>query len=179
LGAASSSISLNGQALTNVAEVNGIRNYGPLNADPSSPTPDAGDAYYNTVLDAPMFYDGARSKWLGAAVPPIYAGASGLTAAGSYFRGIDGLAFGTNRGIPVPKGTLVGLLISMTTNATSDVEVLVDTTVIATVSVTLAGLTSDLTLNADFNAGLMKFRNKSTGATMTNVQITAQMKRRA
>jgi len=179
LGAASGSVSFNGQSLTNVAEINGIRNYGPLNADPSSPAPETGDTYYNTVIDAPMFYDGTKAKWLGAAVPPIYAGASGLTAAGSYFRGMDGLAFGTNRGIPVPKGTLVGLLISMTTNATSDVEVLVDTTVIATVGVTTAGLTSDTTLNADFSAGLMKFRNKSTGATMFNVQITAQMKRRA
>ena len=53
------------------------------------------------------------------------------------------------------------------------------TTVIATLNVTTAGLTTDLTLNANFNQGLLKFRNKLTGSnTVVNVQITALLKRR-
>ena len=174
-----SSISFNNQNLINVGEVNGNRYYGPLAADPVSPAPSSGDTYFNTAIGAPMEYDASRSKWLGVGVEGVYGGADGDTAAGSFFRGMDGLAFGTNRGIPVQKGTLTGILISMTANVSSSVEVLVDNTVIDTINVATAGLTTDLSLNTDFDQGLMKFRNISSGGTMSNVQITANYKRRA
>lgn len=174
----SGSLNMDGYNISNVKSINNWYDYGSLNADPVSPTPSDGYRYYNNVLTEEMFYDGTKAKWLGSTIP-VYAGASGNTTAGTFFRGMDSLAFATNRGIPVVKGTLTGLLVSMTTSVTSDIEVLIDTTVIATLNVTTSGLTSNLTFNVDFNQGLMKFRNKSTGATVQNVQITAIYKRRA
>jgi hypothetical protein len=156
------------------------KEYAALAADPSSPAPANGDRYFNTPLREDMVYDNARAKWLSVSDLTVISGASGDTSAGSYYRGVDGLSYGTNRGHPVPKGTLVGIGLCKTDSNTTPLEVLVDTTVIATLTVTAAGLTVDWTVNADFSQGQMKFRNKSSGgATSTNVQITAIIKRRA
>jgi hypothetical protein len=156
------------------------KEYGPLSADPSSPAPANGDRYFNTVLREDMVYDNARAKWLSVSDFTILSGASGDTSAGSYYRGMDGMSYSSTRGHPVPKGTLVGIGICKTDSNTTPLEVLVDTTVIATLTVTAAGVTVDWTVNADFSQGQMKFRNKSSGgATATNVQITAIIKRRA
>jgi hypothetical protein len=179
LGAASDAVSFNNQDLTNVGDINGIH-YFPVSAtDPTSPTPVDGDRYYNSVLHEFMTYDGARSKFLSTAQVTLQSGATGNTIVGSYFRGADGLAYGTNIGHPVPKGTLVGFLFSMTTAVSAVIEVLIDTTVIASLSVSAAGVTVALALNADFSQGLMKFRNKLTGSnTVVNAQMTALIKRR-
>jgi hypothetical protein len=155
------------------------KEYGPLAADPSSPAPANGDRYFNTVIHEDMVYDGTRTKWLSVAVVTLLSGSDEDTAAGSYYRGMDGMAYGTNRGHSVPKGTLVGIAICKTDSNTTPLEVLVGVTVIATLTVTAAGLTADWAVNADFNEGQMKFRNKlSGGATSTDVQITALIKRR-
>jgi hypothetical protein len=137
-----------------------------------------GDLYFNTVLEELMEYDGTRAKWLSVKALTFTAGRNGLTLAGNFYRGADGLTFGANIGYPVPKGTLVGLALTRTDADAADLEVLVGGSVIATLSSSAAGITADWAANADFSAGLLQFRNKSTGNTTDNVQITAILKRR-
>lgn len=146
--------------------------------DPVSPAPAQGDLYFNTVLDELMQYDGARSKWLSVAQITLTGGRSTDTAAGSFYRGTGNLTFGTNIGYNVPKGTLVGLSWSRTDADAATLEVLVGGSVIATLASSAAGGVSDWTKNADFNAGLLQFRNQAGGNTTTNVMITALLKRR-
>jgi len=156
----------------------GQRYYGGSATDPSSPTPADGDMYYNTSLRELMTYDGGRSKWLSIAQMTLGGGRSGITAAGSFYRGWDGLAYGTNIGQPVPKGTLTGLAWTRTDSDSATLEVLVGGSVIATLLSTASGGTFNWAVNADFNEGLMQFRNLSTGNATSDVQITAVMKRR-
>lgn len=162
-----------------IVQAPGPRFYGTSATDPSSPTPADGDMYYNTAIRELMTYDGGRAKWLSITQLTLGSGRNGLTAAGSFYRGWDGLAYGTNIGHPVPKGTLVGLAWSRTDNDSATLEVLVGGSVVASLLSTAAGATSDWTVNADFNEGLMQFRNLSTGNATSDVQITAIMKRRA
>lgn len=146
--------------------------------DPTSPTPQAGDLYFNTALGELMQYDGTRSKWLSIAQGSVQAGARFITPAGSFYRGIQGLAFATNIGFEVPKGTLVGLSWSKTTAAAATLEVLVGGSSIATLSSGVAGAVSNYALNADFAAGLMQFRNQAGGNSASQVMIQAWFKRR-
>jgi len=175
----SGSLNMNTNNITNVGLINNWYDYGPSATDPTVPTPANGYKYYNTVIGCDMYYDAVRAKWLGCE-KNVYSGAAGNTIVGAFFRGIDSLAFGTNIGIPVVKGTITGLMISMTTSVSAVVEILLDNTVITSINLTTAGLTTDLTINADFDQGLLKFRNKAIGsATMENVQINCIYKRRA
>jgi hypothetical protein len=137
-----------------------------------------GDVYFNTVLEEVMEYDGTRSKWLSVAQITLTGGRSTETAAGSFYRGIGNLTFGTNIGYGVPKGTLVGLSWSRTDSDAATLEVLVGGSVIATLASSAAGVTADWTKNANFNAGLLQFRNQAGGNTTTDVMITALLKRR-
>lgn len=147
--------------------------------DPTSPPPVDGDLYYNTVLLEDMRYDGVRSKWLSIVEFPCYAGRLGNTAAGSFYRGFDNITFGTNIGIPVPKGTLVGISYSKTDANTSTLEILVDGVVIDSLISSVVGQISIWNSNANFSQGLMQFRNKLGGATTTDVQITALYRKRS
>jgi hypothetical protein len=157
----------------------GQRFYGASATDPSSPTPAGGDMYYNTALGELMTYDGSRSKWLSVSQMTLVSGRNNNTLAGSFYRGADGIVFGTNIGYPVPKGTLVGFAWSRTDSDAATLEVLVGGSVIATLASSAAGPTFDWSANADFSAGLMQFRNQTGGNITTDVQITAIMKRRA
>lgn len=158
--------------------VNGSRFWGTSATDPSSPTPTDGDMYYNTVLREMMQYDGGRSKWLSIASLTFNSGRNNNTLAGNFYRGINGITFGTNIGYPVPKGTLTGISWTRTDSDAATLEVVLDTTVIATLASGVAGPVYNWSVNADFDEGLLKFRNLSTGNTTTNVQITAIVKRR-
>lgn len=158
--------------------VNGSRFWGVSATDPVSPSPTDGDVYYNSVLRELMQYDGGRSKWLSVVSLSFVAGRNGFTAAGAYYRGINGLSMGTNIGYPVPKGTLVGISWSRTDSTAATLEVLVDGSVIATLASGVAGPVYNWSVNADFNEGLLQFRNLSTGTTTRDVQITAVVKRR-
>jgi len=158
--------------------VNGSRFWGTSATDPSSPTPTDGDLYFNTVLHEMMQYDGGRTKWLSIAQQTCHAGRDGLTLAGSYYRFMDGLPGGTNIGYPVPKGTLVGIAWTRVDSDAATLEVLVGGSVVATLASGVAGPVYNWSVNADFNEGLLQFRNLSTGNTTTDVQITALLKRR-
>lgn len=47
-----------------VIQDTGLRHYGASATDPTTPTPAAGDRYFNTALGMEMTYDAGRSKWL-------------------------------------------------------------------------------------------------------------------
>jgi hypothetical protein len=158
--------------------VSGVYHYANSATDPVSPVPQDGYEYFNSALEESMRYDGARSKWLSVSTLTFLAGRSANTAAGSYYRGQDNVTFGANIGYPVPKGTVVGISVSKTDSDASVLEVVLDSTVVTTLSANSAGLTANLAANADFNQGLLKFRNQVGGNITTDVQITVIVKRR-
>jgi hypothetical protein len=160
------------------ATIQGTRIYAKSATDPSSPTPADGDLYYNTAINEWMEYDGSRSKWLSIATYTFLAGRSGNTAAGSFYRGQDGLTFATNVGYEVPKGTIVGLSWARTDADAATLEVLVGGSVISTLASAAAGGTASWTKNDDFSAGLMQFRNQAGGNVTTDVQAVCVMRRR-
>jgi len=171
-------VTFNG-ATGKLAQDAGCRFYGTSATDPSSPAPANGDMYFNTAIYELMVYDGNRAKWLSASQVTLMSGRSGSTLAGSYYRGMDGLAYGANIGHPVPKGTLVGLAWSKTSAAAATLEAVIGGSSIATLALGAGVLVGyDWTKNADFAEGLMQFRNLAAGATTTDVQITALIKRR-
>jgi len=154
-----------------------VRVYAPAASDPSVPSPNDGDLYFNTAIDEWMEYDSGRAKWLSIAALTILSGADGGTGAGSFYR-FGTLAYGTNIGHTVPKGTLVGIAWSRTDSAAATLEVLVGGSVIATLASSAAGSVVNWAVNADFSEGRMQFRNQAGGNTATNVLITAILKRR-
>ena len=160
-------------------EVNGLRVYGHLSVDPADPPPSDGDTYYNTAIREMMNYDGSRSKWLSVSSYPVSAGRNGNTAPGSFYRGPDGLTFAPGIGFTVPKGTLTTVSWSKTSVASGSLETIVSGSVVHTLTSSVADTVFDYAANADFNAGLMQFRNKSTGNTTSNVVINAVYKKRA
>ena len=179
LSGASGPIYFNDQNLVSVGLINGTYYYQNSAIDPTIPTPTTGSRYYNTILHEYMIYDDSRVKFLSTAQITVLAGASGATASGSYFRGMDGLAYSTNIGAPVPKGTVVGLGVIHTDSTSPIIEVLVDGSIITAITASGAGLTVDWAQNADFSEGYMQFRNKLDGGSIcTNTQITTLLKRR-
>jgi len=178
LGTFNYSISNNFGSRSFTGKLNGTRYYTPSATDPVLPTPSDSDKYYNTVLEENMYYDSSRSKWLSYSSQAYMGGRLNNTAPGSFYRGIDGLTFGPDIGYSVSKGTLVSLSLSKTDSGNSTLEVVIDNTQIATLVTNGAGRFIDTSINADFNPGLLKFRNLSSGTATSNVQITAVIKRR-
>jgi len=157
----------------------GIRHYGALAADPSSPTPGAGDKYYNTVINHEMCYDGSRGKWLSVTTLMDGAGINGTTAAGVFFRRWNGMPMSNNLGPYVQKGTVVRIGYTMQNTVNITYEVLVNGVVIAEVPSGGSASASDDTLNADFNEGTMSSRNKAGSAGAVRLQSTIYYKLRA
>jgi len=160
------------------ATIQGVRIYAVSATDPSSPTPVNGDLYYNSAIDEWMYYDGSRAKWLSVATYTYSGGAKDDTAAGSYYRAIGELAYGTNIGDSVPKGTVTGLAWSRTDADAATMEVVIDTTSVSTLASSAAGKTASWTKNDDFSEGLLKFRNQAGGNTTSNVIAVVLVKRR-
>jgi hypothetical protein len=180
LGSAPGAVSFNNQDLDNVGKVNGIRIFPPSSSDPTSPTPAAGDQYFNTLIGEQMMFDGIRGKFLSTSQISIFIGAAGATITGSYFRGADGMAFGNYSGIPLPKGTIVGLSATQSGNTNPKIEVVLSgSTTVAILEMSGSGMSSNWSLNGDFNEGLLQFKNKLDGALAFDIQITALIKRRA
>jgi hypothetical protein len=138
-----------------------------------------GTVYFNSVIDELMYYDPERSKWLSVSVRTLQAGKNGRTQIGGFYRAIDKMTLNaTDRGIPVPQGTLTGLGISKTDSFTSTVEVVVNGAVVTSLLHSTSGAIFNSNLNADFGSGSMSFRNASVGAVTDNVQVYAEFKRR-
>lgn len=156
-----------------------VRIYEPAATDPSTPAPSDGDIYYNTAINEWMFYDGTRTKWLSIASAHMQAGRNANTNAGLYYRSIDGMVLDAgNRGVAIPKGTLVSIAWSRTDSDAATLDVLANGAVIATLASSSSGAVRDDTVNADFAAGLMSFRNNGGGNQTSNVQIVAIYRRR-
>ena len=83
----------------------------------------------------------------------------------------------TFRGVPVPAGTLVLVEWTRTDADAATLEVLNNGTVITTVASAAAGVASSGAISIAVAAGLMSFRNLSSGAPTSNVQITALIDR--
>lgn len=175
----SGTLDLGGNNIINVGGINGLRNYGALVSDPTDPPPSGGDKYYNSVDWLEMMYDPIRAKWLSVSSLSYFAGAQGSTSTGSFFKGPDGLTFGQNIGLIVPKGTVTMFGTTKTSSGTSIIEAVVNDETVAALTASSPGVTFDFSMNSDFNQGMLQFRNSSSGSNdMTDVMITLVMRRR-
>lgn len=142
-------------------------------------TIDGSVLWFNSTLGTLFFYDTTRGKWLGTELVEKIGGRNGTTPPGNYYRGADSLVLdAANRGLPVAKGTVTSVSWTRTNTGAATLQVLVGGVVVAEVASSLVGATRDDTINADFNTGMMSFRNKSTGANTSDVQIAVQYRRR-
>lgn len=157
----------------------GIRHYGTSAIDPSKPSPSAGDIYYNTSIGHLMCYDGTRSKWLSVTSFMDGCGRNGSTNSGSYYKRWNGMSLSATLGPYVPKGTLTYIGFSCATSGNSALEVLVGGVVIAELSSGGASSNYSTTINADFDSGVMSFRNKFGGISTYHFQSNVYFKLRA
>lgn len=151
--------------------INGVKTYSPSATDPTIPAPADGDRYYNTAIDMWMFYDATRTKWLSIESQVVQFGRNGNTAAGSYYRAVNGLTFTAAIGYPsFFNGTVVAIGYTR-----SDIDV-------ATFEITANGVPfsslassvvsgTDLAKNNDFNQNdILGVLNQSGGNTTSDVQ---------
>jgi hypothetical protein len=156
--------------VSNLDFVKGIRHYGTSTIDPTSPTPQAGDCYYNTVLDMEMRYDGDRSKWLSVESQMMYFGRNGTVGDGVYYRTTNGLAYSATNGFYTAwNGCVVGLGYTRNDTDAATFEVTNDGSSLVTLaSGAIAGAST--TLNANFSSGeVLGVRNQSGSNITTNV----------
>ncbi len=159
--------------------INTIRHYGKSATNPSSPTPADGDIYWNTALGEEMRYDGTRGKWLSTTTLTLQAGRNGYTYSGQFYRLINGMSMdATNGGVPVPKGTIVGLAMTRSDADSATLEIGLNGSVVTTLLSNSSGLTADWTKNADIAEGILSAKNQSGSNITTRVQITVLIKRR-
>jgi hypothetical protein len=159
--------------------VHGVRYYGVSTTDPTTPTPQDGDQYYNSVLDMNMYYDGGRAKWLSVETETIFFGRNGNTAAGNYYRVGDGLAYSSTNGhIAVENGTIIGIGYTRDDTDSATFEVTAGGTLITgavLASTATSGKTK--TLNSDFNEDdILGVRNQAGGNTTSVVNGWVRIK---
>jgi hypothetical protein len=156
----------------------GVRDYGASATDPTSPTPQAGDKYYNTTINHEMRYDGSRSKWLSVATLSDGAGRNGSTVSGAFYRRFNGMNLAASRGPHVQKGTIVRIGYSTATAVNHTLEVLVNGVVISSLNSGGGASASDETLNDDFDAGILSIRNASGFSSTNDLQCVVYYKLR-
>jgi len=134
--------------------VAGRRDYGAREFDPTSPTPQGGDRYYNWSLNSEMIYDSSRSKWLTVNTVILYFGRAGNTTVGTYYRTpSDDLAFSATIGYYSPNdGTVVGIGYTRDDNDQATFEVTDDGATIASL-VSTATTGASTSINSDYAAG--------------------------
>jgi hypothetical protein len=157
----------------------GIRHYGASNTDPTSPTPQAGDKYYNTSINHEMCYDASRSKWLSITTLIDGCGRNGTTTGNTFYKRFNGMGLSTTLGSIVPKGTIIMIGFSSGTAGTHTFEVLVGGVVVATLDSGGSASAFSDTFNADFDTGIMSMRNQTGSDTTSNFQATVYYKLRA
>jgi len=142
-------------SLSNVASSTTTRkDYGPLTTDPTSPTPEDGDKYFNTTIQKEMAYDSTRGKWLSVETAIVYYGRTGNVNAGQGFRTIDGLAY-TNTpnyiGFYLPwNATITGIGFTQDGTVVTTIDVIADGTSVATLNT--GGATEGSTTDSNANA---------------------------
>jgi len=159
--------------------VHGTRYYGVSATDPSSPSPQNGDEYYNSAIGIKMYYDGTRSKWLSVETETVHFGRDGSTLAGSYYRGIDGQALSATNGIiALENGTVIGIGYTRDDTDSATFEVTAGGTLITgavLASTSLSGKTKNL--NSNFSEDdILAVRNQSGGNSTTNVEGWVRLK---
>jgi len=143
--------------------------FGASASDPAG-SPVDGDIYYNTALDKEMRYDATRAKWLSVAEAAYQFGRNGDTPSGSFYRGINGLAFSATRGLTMPHdGTIVALGYHRDDSDAATFAIRNNTT--ASVVVTVASTANkgvDSSLNANFSAQDVLAPGNNTGSNTTS-----------
>jgi len=157
----------------------GIRHYGASATDPTTPTPQAGDEYYNTAINHKMCYDASRGKWLSITGFMDGCGINGSVSPNSFYRRWNGMTLSTTLGAHIPKGTIVRIGYTTSNSVAHTLEVLVSGSPVAELASGGNASASSNTINGDFNAGNISFRNKSGSATATNLQAAVYFKLRA
>jgi len=165
----------------NLDMVRGVRYYGALAADPSSPASVDGDEYYNTVLKKKMCYDSSRSKWLSIESLTMQWGRNGFTADGSYYYGTQQLQYTATRGFYVPCNvTIVAMGYTRATTASATFVVTADGVSTAAELLSTAIKGSSMTLNVNIASGaILGVLNKAGGNTTSNVMAWILLKCRA
>jgi hypothetical protein len=151
--------------------INGTRHYPDSAADPAvGPAAADGDRYYNTTLDMEMRYDGTRAKWLSVESTTFTFGRNGNLAAGSYYRGTDGLAFSSTDGYPAYfDGTIVAFGYTRGDTDAATFQVTEGGTTRSSIP-SAAATAVTTTLNDDFSSGgILGVRNAAGGNTTTDV----------
>lgn len=151
--------------------------YGVFPVDPTIPPPTDGATYYNSALKLEMSYDISRLKWLSSGTSQFFAGRNGNVAAGSFYRGIDGLAQSATSGYTAHyNGTVVSLAYTRADVDAATFQVTANGVTIASLaSSAVSGRTT--TLNADFTAGqVLAVRNAAGGNTTTDAQVWVRVK---
>jgi len=153
------------------------RDFGPSATDPVG-SPNAGDFYYNTVLNMTMHYDSSRTKWLSAETSEIHFGRNGNTGVGAYYRGINGRSYSAIQGrYAEHNGTIVSFSYTRGDTDAAVFNVTSGGTTVSFLSSSAIGGSTE-TLSDDFAADtVLGVRNQSAdGNTTTDVLGVARMK---
>ena len=153
------------------------RDFGPSATDPVG-SPNAGDFYYNTVLNMTMHYDSSRTKWLSAETSEIHFGRNGNTGVGAYYRGINGRSYSAIQGrYAEHNGTIVSFSYTRGDTDAAVFNVTSGGTTVSFLSSSAIGGSTE-TLSDDFAADtVLGVRNQSAdGNTTTGVLGVARMK---
>ncbi len=152
-------IIISGSGENNV--INGTRFYTSSNSDPLSPSPNAGDRYYNNFVNMEMIYDDSRGKWLSNECIKYYFGRNGTTAPGSFYKDFNGITFTSERGYLMPfSGTIISLTFNSENVLSSIMEILSNGIILTAIS-SSSNTGSFNNLNIDFLEGeKLSFRNQ-------------------
>lgn len=174
----SDTITISGSQLANSDLINGVRHFSSSLLNPTFPTPNQGDIYYNTFLEMEMRYDGSRSKWLSVEAAKYDFGRGGFTAKGSFYKNSQDITFTATRGYVMPfSGTIISLTFFRENSDSVVFEILSNGITIAALS-SSAMTGSSTTLNADFARGeIISIRNQfADGNTAKDVTGFARVK---
>jgi hypothetical protein len=154
------------------------KRYHNAEVDPESASD--GDRYFNTLLGAEMQYDGVLGKWLSTQSFPLHVERNGVTPAGAYYRGSDGLTMSKTRGVSArSKGTVVTIAYTRDTDSPATFEIVADGEPIAELySTSRTGFYNHL--NGDFEQGaILAVRNKAGGSPTAYVTLDIEIRWRA
>ena len=157
----------------------GRTDFGTLAVDPVA-VPSDGDKYYNSSLQMEMRYDILRLKWLSIEAVEFTFGRNQNTAAGQYYRTVDGRVMSATLGwYAVRSGTVVSLGYTRSDADAATFEITSNGAPIATVASSATG-GRDITLNSDFIFGqVLAARNQNPGNTTSDVVGWIRVKWRA
>jgi len=155
---------------TGVAPLTSRRDFGVLAADPTSPAPANGDMYYNSTLEMEMRYDASRSKWLSIEAEEFTFGRNGNTAAGQFYRTVNGRVMSSSLGWRMGRnGTVVDIQYTRRDADAATFDVVADGVSIGTLA-SIATNGGDPSFDSDFNNNqVLAVQNQAGGNTTSDV----------